>query len=79
MFATFASTSFLLCDRDVVLKCFSIGFFKEAYGFGPGIGGLVYLGLGTGFVVSTLFGAKIANDVYKKVGRLDLLMICPHR
>lgn len=39
-------------------------FFKEAYGFGPGIGGLVYLGLGGGFILATLFGARFADQVY---------------
>ncbi|KAF9052189.1 multidrug resistance protein 4 [Hymenopellis radicata] len=39
-------------------------FFKKEYGFGPGLGGLVYLGLGTGFILSTFFGASIADRVY---------------
>ncbi len=44
-------------------------FFKEAYGFGPGIGGLVYLGLGGGFILATLFGARFADQVYHYVRR----------
>lgn len=66
MFATFAST--LVCPSDYRGCSFlSIAFFEETYGFGPGVGGLVYLGLGIGFVAATLFGAKVADPVYKRV------------
>ncbi|KAJ7588113.1 major facilitator superfamily domain-containing protein [Mycena floridula] len=40
-------------------------FFHETYGFGPGVGGLVYLGLGGGFIASTLFGANWADTIYQ--------------
>ncbi|KAG6849851.1 hypothetical protein H0H93_004345 [Arthromyces matolae] len=40
-------------------------FFKTTYGFRPGVGGLAYLGLGVGFILATLFGAKTADQVYK--------------
>ncbi|KAK7060842.1 hypothetical protein VNI00_000575 [Paramarasmius palmivorus] len=40
--------------------------FHETYGFGAGIGGLVYLGLGTGFMLATYFGADIADKIYQK-------------
>ncbi|KAF8966560.1 multidrug resistance protein 4 [Flammula alnicola] len=39
--------------------------FSETYGFGPGVGGLAYLGLGVGFMVATLFGAKFADQLYR--------------
>ncbi|PPQ86625.1 hypothetical protein CVT25_006809 [Psilocybe cyanescens] len=39
--------------------------FSNTYGFGPGIGGLAYLGLGFGFVFSTLLGAKWGDALYK--------------
>ncbi|KAF8897411.1 multidrug resistance protein 4 [Infundibulicybe gibba] len=39
-------------------------FFKVTYGFGPGDGGLCYLGLGSGFFLATLFGAKFADRIY---------------
>lgn len=42
-------------------------FFQTTYGFGPGIGGLAYTGLGLGFVLATIFGAKWADQVYKYV------------
>ncbi|KAF9553106.1 multidrug resistance protein 4 [Agrocybe pediades] len=42
-------------------------FFNTTYGFSPGIGGLVYLGLGIGFFSATVFGAKFADGVYKKL------------
>ena len=41
--------------------------FKEIYGFNTGAGGLAYLGLGVGFVAATLFGAKVAHEIYRKV------------
>jgi len=42
-------------------------FFGKTYHFRPGIGGLSYLGLGVGFVLATIFGAKIADEIYKYV------------
>ncbi|KAJ8095154.1 hypothetical protein PM082_010376 [Marasmius tenuissimus] len=41
--------------------------FKNTYGFDAGIGGLVYLGLGVGFMVATYFGASISNTIYKRL------------
>jgi MFS family permease len=41
-------------------------FFAETYGFSPGIGGLAYIGLGVGFLLATVFGAKFADGVYHK-------------
>ncbi|KAG6830112.1 hypothetical protein H0H92_002161 [Tricholoma furcatifolium] len=38
---------------------------SRPYGFSPGIGGLCYIGLGIGFILATLFGAKTADNVYK--------------
>lgn len=42
-------------------------FFGKTYHFRPGIGGLSYLGLGVGFVLATIFGAKIGDEIYKYV------------
>ncbi|KAJ8523509.1 hypothetical protein ONZ45_g32 [Pleurotus djamor] len=39
-------------------------FFKETYHFGPGVGGLCYLGLGVGFFLATMFGARIGDKIY---------------
>ncbi|KAF5390887.1 hypothetical protein D9757_004505 [Collybiopsis confluens] len=38
--------------------------FSEIYGFNTGVGGLVYLGLGIGFILATLFGARTADQIY---------------
>ncbi|KIY43121.1 MFS general substrate transporter [Fistulina hepatica ATCC 64428] len=38
--------------------------FVGIYGFDTSISGLAYLGLGTGFGISTLFGARAANTIY---------------
>lgn len=42
-------------------------FFSTTYGFSPGVGGLTYLGLGIGFALATVFGAKTADQVYQYV------------
>ncbi|TFY82605.1 hypothetical protein EWM64_g1411 [Hericium alpestre] len=39
--------------------------FTEIYHFNTGTGGLAYLGLGIGFLLSTVFGAKYADQIYK--------------
>ncbi|KAJ6588928.1 major facilitator superfamily domain-containing protein, partial [Mycena capillaripes] len=63
LFATFASS---YCSLDIRNSHEMIlDFFKETYGFGQGIGGLAYIGLGIGFFLSTLFGARFADRVYK--------------
>ncbi|KAH6917753.1 multidrug resistance protein 4 [Coprinopsis sp. MPI-PUGE-AT-0042] len=41
--------------------------FATTYGFKAGVGGLAYLGLGVGFVLSAIAGAKFANQVYLKL------------
>ncbi|KAG7093576.1 hypothetical protein E1B28_007245 [Marasmius oreades] len=41
--------------------------FHDNYGFGAGIGGLVYLGLGTGFMLATYFGASISDNIYLRL------------
>ncbi|KAF9023698.1 multidrug resistance protein 4 [Hymenopellis radicata] len=38
--------------------------FSEIYHFNTGVGGLVYLGMGFGFLAATAFGAKTADQVY---------------
>ncbi|KII94683.1 hypothetical protein PLICRDRAFT_33499 [Plicaturopsis crispa FD-325 SS-3] len=39
--------------------------FTDVYHFSTGEGGLAYIGLGIGFLLSTLFGAKWANQIYQ--------------
>lgn len=45
-------------------------FFSTTYGFRPGVGGLTYLGLGIGFAMATVFGAKFADEVYQHVSNI---------
>ncbi|KAJ2914534.1 hypothetical protein MD484_g5878, partial [Candolleomyces efflorescens] len=40
-------------------------FFAETYGFKAGVGGLAYLGLGIGFLLATICGAKFADAIYQ--------------
>ncbi|KAF8068731.1 multidrug resistance protein 4 [Lyophyllum atratum] len=40
-------------------------FFAKTYGFGPGVGGLAYLGLGVGFLLATFAGAKFSDLSYR--------------
>ncbi|KAJ2919803.1 hypothetical protein MD484_g551, partial [Candolleomyces efflorescens] len=42
-------------------------FFKETYDFGPGIGGLTYLGLGAGFFISTFACVWYSDKLYMKL------------
>lgn len=42
-------------------------FFSKTYGFKAGVGGLAYLGLGVGFFIATMVGAKFAGEVYQYV------------
>lgn len=49
--------------------------FKTNYGFKAGVGGLAYLGLGIGFVLSAILGAKFANQVYLKVRTLHARLV----
>ena len=41
--------------------------FSKDYGFSIGVGGLAYIGLGVGFLMASLFGAKVASAIYGKV------------
>ncbi|KAJ7098686.1 multidrug resistance protein 4 [Mycena belliarum] len=43
--------------------------FSTIYGFNTGIGGLTYLGLGVGFIMATVFSAKLGNDVYHNLAK----------
>ncbi|KAG1755713.1 major facilitator superfamily domain-containing protein [Suillus lakei] len=38
--------------------------FSNVYHFSTGIGGLTYIGVGFGFLVSTVFGAKLSDKIY---------------
>ncbi|KAI0079771.1 multidrug resistance protein 4 [Panus rudis PR-1116 ss-1] len=38
--------------------------FSTVYGFGPGVSGLAYIGLGLGFLASTLIGGYVGDKIY---------------
>ncbi|KAG9317591.1 major facilitator superfamily domain-containing protein [Chiua virens] len=38
--------------------------FSTVYHFSVGIGGLAYIGLGLGFLIATIFGARISDQIY---------------
>jgi len=50
---------------------FTADFFQSTYGFSPGVGGIAYLGLGVGFLLSAFSSAKFADRIYNYVS-LDL-------
>ncbi|KAM6503475.1 multidrug resistance protein 4 [Amanita muscaria] len=41
--------------------------YSGTYGFKTGVAGLTYLGLGVGFLLGSVFGAKTADQIYKKL------------
>ncbi|KAF9222102.1 MFS general substrate transporter [Gyrodon lividus] len=43
--------------------------FAEVYHFNVGVGGLAYIGLGSGFLSATLFGAKISDKIYRHLAK----------
>ncbi|KAJ6595852.1 major facilitator superfamily domain-containing protein [Mycena vulgaris] len=43
------------------------GFFTTTYGFSIGISGLMYGGLGVGFLLATAFGARFSNMLYNRL------------
>ncbi|KAF6764235.1 multidrug resistance protein 4 [Ephemerocybe angulata] len=42
-------------------------FFASTYGFKAGVGGLAYLGLGVGFLIATITGAKLGDAIYQNL------------
>ncbi|KAI0053098.1 MFS general substrate transporter [Auriscalpium vulgare] len=40
--------------------------FSDVYHFTPGIAGLAYLGIGIGFVLATVIGGHVGNQLYRK-------------
>ncbi|KAH9938543.1 multidrug resistance protein 4 [Fomitopsis serialis] len=43
--------------------------FTIDYGFGIGVSGLAYIGLGLGFVLATVVGASVADSIYHKLAQ----------
>lgn len=73
MFATFAGESGFLDSLLTPSYSFNEAFFKKTYGFAPGVGGVAYLGLGVGFFLATIFGAKFADQIYKHVSLYSIV------
>lgn len=72
MFATFPGMSGLvpmLSPRTNTLS----DLFATVYHFSVDIAGLAYLGLGFGFLVAALFGARISDQIYHRV---YILILC---
>lgn len=44
-------------------------FFHTTYGFATGVGGLAYVGMGVGFLISALFGAKFGDAAYHHLSK----------
>ncbi|KAF9447358.1 MFS general substrate transporter [Macrolepiota fuliginosa MF-IS2] len=53
----------LLCITFMMFTTFG-RLFSNTYGFEPGVAGLAYLGLGVGFIIATIIGAKFSNRIY---------------
>lgn len=47
--------------------------FTEVYHFSVGISGLAYLGLGVGFIIASVFSAKMSSQIYRRVRAWFLL------
>lgn len=43
---------------------FGSALFAKIYHFSVGVSGLAYIGLGLGFFLATVFGAKISDQIY---------------
>ena len=71
MFTTFGGKSHYLDPFLTLPYSFCVEFFQTTYGLSPGAGGLAYLGLGVGFLLATVSGAKLTDHVYRHVS-LDL-------
>lgn len=79
MFSTFPGR-FRINNYSTLFAC-SVDFvdlFSKVYGFGPGVGGLAYLGLGMGFFLATVVGAKSADQLYKRVCKRGVSAIDSH-
>lgn len=50
------------------VPCFSrktsIELFSHTYGFGIGTSGVAYIGLGVGFILASVFGARFSDKIY---------------
>ena len=65
--ACFVSSIFVLQTDPFILK-----FFPKTYHFSSGVGGLAYLGIGIGFIIAMIFGARFADRIQDFSGSLFL-------
>lgn len=74
MFATFPGMSGLVPMLNLRMNPNTLSdLFATVYHFGVGVTGLAYLGLGLGFFVATLFGARMSDQIYHRVRTHSLL------
>ena len=72
MFSTFAGKLHQLTPNVTTTnQILSSALFSETYGFKPGTIGLTYVGVGVGFLLASLFGAKTADQIYKHVSLVN--------
>lgn len=64
MFTTFPRKSF--CYHVLSLRLFP-ALFLNTYHFSVGTSGLAYIGLGVGFILASVIGARAGDTIYKKV------------
>lgn len=64
LFTTFPGKIIPGQHSGTIINNFYIDLFANVYHFSIGIGGLTYIGVGFGFVVATVFGAKLSDKIY---------------
>ena len=76
MFATFPSKIVLLRHFiRTATNSLNSAIFSDVYHFRSGMAGLAYIGLGMGYVIATVFGAKLCDKIYIYVGQGYLLIL----
>ena len=64
MFATFSGMCYPCSDVPSFSRKTSLELFTNTYGFGIGTSGVAYIGLGVGFILASVFGARFSDKVY---------------
>ncbi|KAN0097326.1 Major facilitator superfamily domain containing protein [Tylopilus felleus] len=68
-FVCFILSSYMALMYGIYYLMFATfpGLFASNYHFSVGMSGLAYLGLGLGFLVATVFGARISDQIYHRL------------